>query len=529
MATFAPIDDAMIQIADVSLETGRTRNISEAIVSLDVSLTMDGASEITFEVLDLDFSFAKANYFQIRRDVLYQGMLFEISVVEVSRSDSIHPMYRISARNKNVQMMKRDKSPEAYKGTSGSDFARIVASKFSMHQVVEDTTKKQSIVKGRSGSSDESVWDVLSRSAGDAQFVTFEVDNILFFCSQQYLMGKWGDPQYSYGSSSFVPFVYPEPSATVFPGAAQKYILLEMPEMRRSDDDPMEAEGSIVVERTNGRLMRPGMTVWLGGIPDFEGFYLITAVEFSEGVPDPVRISLRSPIEPEKVQENSTSDIGSTGGSSSSSSGNQTNYGLPVSISNAIREFINKNLKPNTGESPDRYTERVWTYATEAISFAQEVYRKGSATGQREMINAWAAKFTQGRNDVRWKAVNSQASQLSQRAFRESGLPRSIYDKLFVFVFEKLGISGAGNINAVLNKVTPVAYLIYKATSRAEQDKLFAQYKGVFGDLSAEALTLEFARPLIVKPQNAILDSSFPATQTVPGERRTGVLDPRYR
>lgn len=527
MAAFVPIDDTMIQIADVSLQSGRTRSIAEAIVSLDVSLTMDGASEISFEVIDLDFAFAKANYFQIRRDVLYQEMIFEISVVEVSRSESVHPRYKISARNKNIQMMKRDKSPEAYKGTSASDFARIVASKFSMNTFIQETTKKQSIVKGRSGSTDESVWDVLTRSASDAQFVCFEVDNILFFCSQQHLLGKWGDPQYSYGSAAFIPFVYPEQNDTVFPGSSKKYLLMDMPEVRRSDDNPMDAEGSMVVERTNGRLLRPGMTIWLGGIPDFEGFYLITAVEFSEGVPDPVRISFRSPVEPEKVQENSTTDMGTagTGSNTGNNSLNQTSSTLPAAVATAIRDFINKNLQPLANETPDSYSRRLWDYAAQAIKFAQEVYYKGSATGQREMINAWAASFAAGRNDVRWRAVNSQASQLSAQARRPTTLPSSIYDKMFVFIFEKLGVNGAGNINKILNKVVPVAALIYKTTSRTEQEKLFAQYKDVFGGLSPEYLTLNFAKPLIAKPFTGSVDRAFPTTQPIQNQRYTDSLN----
>jgi hypothetical protein len=57
----------------------------------------------------------------------------------------------------------------------------------------------------------------------------------------------------------------------------------------------MEAQGSAMVERTNGVGIRPGMTVFVGGIPTFVGYYLVTSVEFEERSPNPVGIQFQTP------------------------------------------------------------------------------------------------------------------------------------------------------------------------------------------------------------------------------------------
>lgn len=94
MANFIPIDSNLISISNPS---GQNLDIAPAITRLAVSFTMDMCSEINFDILDPGFKFANANYFQIRRDVIYSGMLFEISAVEVQRSSGYDPLYRISA------------------------------------------------------------------------------------------------------------------------------------------------------------------------------------------------------------------------------------------------------------------------------------------------------------------------------------------------------------------------------------------------------------------------------------------------
>lgn len=520
MTSFLPIDKDLFQIGDVANK--QLNDITEYVLSFDVSFSMDGASEISIEILDPDFQFGNANLFQVRRDILYNRNIFEIAAVEVSQSESVHPVYRIQGRNKNVQMMKRDKTPEAYKGTSASDYARTVAKRFNMSVVIEETAKKQSIVKGRSGKNDESVWDVLQRCASDAQFVCFEVDNILFFCSQTFLLGKWGDPKYKWGDGTFVPYGWPDPNEKVFPGASERYLLIDMPTMRRSDDNPLDVEGSINVERTNGRLLRPGMTLCITGIPDFEGFFLISSVDFSEGTPDPVRISFRAPIKATEDQKRNTG----TSQSSQNSAGGLAPTSLPTDIANKIRDYVNRYYPRSEYTTPDAFATKVMQAANEAVTAATNIYINGKTIAQQnESIEAYAKMVTGGKTNVRWKAVNHvrtllRASTISALATAlATGLPASVYAAIRTY-FASQPVASERERLIQLARID--AYAIYKATTKAQQDALFTKYRNQYGSNSPSYLVLINVKSQISRTAATNLDSAFPTTSTVGRTGRTG-------
>ena len=304
MAYFDDIDINLFSLGD--LGTFSNRDISAAITELSVSLTISGSSEISVSVIDPDFKMAKANYFQIRRDAFYKGLLFEIAAIETSRSEGIHPKHQLDCRSKAIQLMKRDKRPEAFNGISGYDLAQRMALRYNMNFVGQKDAKKQATVKSNSGTTDDSVWSVLQTAAGEQEFICFVSDNTLFYASEKWLLGKWGDPKFVYGDIKFIPFIWPEPTVDYFPEVIDKYVLLDMPTIRRSDDDVRAASGSMTVDRANGISLRPGMTILIGGMHGFDGFYLISDVQFGEGTFEPVGVQFRTPVDPNK--ENISTD-----------------------------------------------------------------------------------------------------------------------------------------------------------------------------------------------------------------------------
>ena len=79
-----------------------------------------------------------------------------------------------------------------------------------------------------------------------------------------------------------------------------------MPTLAKSDNDPFEVQGSMIVDRVNGMCLRPGMTIQIQGIPMYgptldgrddghSGLYLITNVDYDHLGSQPVRVSFTSP------------------------------------------------------------------------------------------------------------------------------------------------------------------------------------------------------------------------------------------
>ena len=350
MAYFDNIDINLFSLGD--LGTFSNRDIVEALTELNISLTISGSSEISVSVIDPDFRMAKANYFQIRRDAFYKGLLFEIAAVETSRSEGIHPKHQLDCRSKAIQLMKRDKRPEAFNGISGYDLAQRMALRYNMNFVGQKDAKKQATVKSNSGTTDDSVWTVLQSAANEQEFVCFVSDNTLFYASEKWLLGKWGDPKFVYGDIKFIPFIWPEPTFDFLPEAINKYVLLDMPTVRRSDDDVRAASGSMTVDRANGVSLRPGMTIFLGGMHGFDGFYLISDVQFSEGTFEPVQVQFRTPVDPNK--ENISTD--GTKKETTNSGGNGEDNGIGGPDTDEENKFATDFSKVKATNSK-KYTE----------------------------------------------------------------------------------------------------------------------------------------------------------------------------
>jgi len=248
---------------------------------------------------------------------------------------------------------------------SATEFASIIASRYGLKLFAESTSKVQNIIKSRSSQTDESVWDMLNNLANEHQFSLFESNGTLFFCSQRFLLGKFGElsrgvslpasttPGYpgqivksgssgeaveilqnylgvfvdgKFGASTKtavqewqrsngflttgeldaaqwkalfatigsnygnVPLYYPPRNDT------NSFELLELPEVRRSDDDPFDGDGDLLISKPNGFKLRPGMTIGLNTPTGFmDGAYLIEDVEFNLTGPEPVRIGFRTP------------------------------------------------------------------------------------------------------------------------------------------------------------------------------------------------------------------------------------------
>ena len=207
------------------LTADQSANVADFITRIELSWTMDAVSQLEFDVLDENILMLSHNYFQVRREVTYNGHVFEISAHEIKQSKGKGLIHTVECRTKAVQLMKRDKNPEAFGESSASDFVRMACARYGLVCLAQSTAVKRTIVKATGPEVDESVWDVIQRLAADAQFVAFESDGTLYFGSQEWLLGKWANVEVNWPS---------EDSHTLF--------MLEAPNCRRSDDDPNEMD-----------------------------------------------------------------------------------------------------------------------------------------------------------------------------------------------------------------------------------------------------------------------------------------------
>ena len=319
--------------------TGLRQNESETLAnrmtSLTVSYSNNASTEIAVQYLDTDYSILENRYFDLRRDVLYRGRMYEVGDVQTAPGSGGSPMVNIRCWPKNVQLMKRDKKPELIAGTNGFEYAQSIARKYSMPFVGQKTGKQQALFKARTSSgADSSVWTVLTEAASQNQYQLFEVDGQLVYGSMQWMLWKFGlssklspkgitekyielvynptldnngavdtevetrtNPRDNFG------FAYDDETPS-YPAIKTKveskaFELTTWPEIRRSENDGLEGDGTATLKSPNGKLLRPGHTVYFSSVPEFfKGGYIVSGVSFSEFDTQPVQINFNTPQKP---------------------------------------------------------------------------------------------------------------------------------------------------------------------------------------------------------------------------------------
>jgi hypothetical protein len=293
----------ILQVTDLFGEA--QRYFEENLFEVTVDYKMDIGSEVAFKVMDNGYKMMDNNYFVIRRDITYRGRNYEIAAVSAGPAEGGSPVITVSARNKGIQQMKRDKLPRTISGGSAYEYAAAAAKKFGMGFIGQKTNTVHSTFKSGGSNNNKSTWDVLRDHAQGNQYVVFEIDNILVFGSHQWLMWKFGN--WLKGDKRFVPLIY-------VPGFSGEDLARELIDedtpsnvfelekwhtFSTDDADPMAATGSCTVLMPNGGALRPGMTAICGPYPDyFYGGYIITDVNYTEGSPGPASVTFRTPEEP---------------------------------------------------------------------------------------------------------------------------------------------------------------------------------------------------------------------------------------
>lgn len=303
-------------------DTKQSVQFAQAVTSMRVNYDINGCSQLTVEVADEEMKMWNSNYFQIGTTVIFKGERFRIAATELSQGEGEYVNVKLEIRTEAVQLMKENKQPQSYRSSTGFEFARKVANTYGLTPIIQEVTGvKQATIKVKEKNNKESVWDVLQRSASDIQFMCFVADGKLFYASPKWLLGRWGIDVVegatfeTYAGKTekrqlrYVPLVYPA-------DVQKRFFLLQLPNMRRSEDSPKESEGTAQLwtgdqyEDGIGSAynIRAGMTVVVYGIKGFEQAYLVTSVDYQYSEPEPVELAFATvdklaPADKAKIDE----------------------------------------------------------------------------------------------------------------------------------------------------------------------------------------------------------------------------------
>lgn len=300
--------------------------LSGRLMSLSVSYSMNLHTELSATFHDEGYKLTSSRYFDLRREFTYRGFQFEVGASETKPGSGGSPEVSVQFWPKAVQDLKRDKKPEAIGGTNGYEYARRIAQRMGWSFIGEKSNKQQAIFKGKNSSTDESAWSVLQSVASENQYVVYEIDGVLVYGSMQWLLWKFGlssKVNKKNVTQYFLDLRYDPTKENngAIPQSVSKdgygnqtqivdnkvFELTTWPTVRRSENDGLEGTGSCDVMAPNGKLIRPGHTVYLTTVPEhFLGGYLVSDVSFSEFNPAPASISFQTPQKPKEQDKPST-------------------------------------------------------------------------------------------------------------------------------------------------------------------------------------------------------------------------------
>lgn len=279
-------------LSTVVIQNSKLRSdITSAITSADIDLSVDQVSQLTFVLLDPKFVILKSGLFAIGSIVKYGDLTFVVSGVDVA-SNSGNEEITVKCRPKVVSDLKKRTGAKVMKKVSPSDFVRAECKAIGAKYLIQPSGKRKQVARdkvksGEKYEADEkpSSWTTFKRLAGELGFVVFECSGVIYFGKPSWLLSK--------SKAS--------PMLVSWKGKYSMYEAEKVPACSKSVDNK-EVTVDVVLPLQRVKEARVGRALQLTGIPYFNGYYLINSVNFDlAGQKERLSVTASTAIDPDKT------------------------------------------------------------------------------------------------------------------------------------------------------------------------------------------------------------------------------------
>ena len=294
-------DNEYLYIGEIGDENVLVR---ESVLSAQFDMSARMVSELKLHVYDPGFKMLNSNYFMIGRrvafvlpdtleiedsdgdDVTISVKTVDLEIAAVSAEHGANDTVRITARNRRMQQMRREKGQESFGRISPTAFAAATAAKFGLEFFGEDTPVDGNIVREQTEQKDESTYDVLARLAREAEFMFFEANGVMFFASEEFILSKQPSIEVTVPSNEDDPFF-----------AANLTV-------RRSTDSADSAATCNInmVKSTSSITVFPGLGITIKGLNNFDKKFMVDRVNFDTTKSGFVTVSGTCPEDSDDMQ-----------------------------------------------------------------------------------------------------------------------------------------------------------------------------------------------------------------------------------
>ena len=185
------LDKLTVESLQVGELGDRLVQVHESIQNLNIDLSADMVSQLTFTVSDPYLKLHNNNYFMIGRTVTYGDYKFEIAAVDVKFGRAWLEV-NVTARSQATQKLRREKGNKNFGSISPSTFAAQAAARVGLSFFGENSPVDGQIKRVQKDNQDESTFDMLKKLANKNEFRFFEANNTMFFASEEFIVKNQG-------------------------------------------------------------------------------------------------------------------------------------------------------------------------------------------------------------------------------------------------------------------------------------------------------------------------------------------------
>lgn len=260
-------------------------NISESIISADISLSVSQVNQLTISCDDPGFAFIAKHRVPMETWVEYDGMKFSVASLEMNAGGG-EGGFVLTARPRAVRTLKKRTGKKSMKNVSPSTFVIEECRLAKIKCVVQPSAQVSSVSrdvteKGQQGSEEENnTWSTFNRLAEEIGFICFELEDVVYF----------GQPTWFTQHAKITRAWYRDNNG---------YGVTDIPTCTRSMDNHNRAVINFSVPFERQGDFRPGRVVDFKGIPSFAGKYFVTEVSFDlAGGSNEVEVTAETPSNP---------------------------------------------------------------------------------------------------------------------------------------------------------------------------------------------------------------------------------------
>lgn len=271
------LDKLTVESLQVGELGDRLVQVHESIQNLNIDLSADMVSQLTFTVIDPYLKLHNNNYFMIGRTVTYGDYKFEIAAIDVKFGGVAE--VNVTARSQATQKLRREKGNKNFGSISPSTFAAQAAARVGLSFFGENSPVDGQIKRVQKDNQDESTFDMLKKLANKNEFRFFEANNTMFFASEEFIVKNQGKFEIH---MDFAGLGTPS-SAAFFPASGN---------IRRTSDGEKAATASFsLLPSASAFSIYPGTSFNVTGIENFTQAFMVDRVNMRAEESSMVRIS----------------------------------------------------------------------------------------------------------------------------------------------------------------------------------------------------------------------------------------------